>query len=143
MYKPTFGVDAASILFNLPGYRVISASPATDDAPRQVLVETIEAEGACPSCGVLSSRVQERPTQHVKDVSCGGEVIDVRIRKRRYVCCEDDCARKTFRLFVALALPTASPIACIRPANAHRGNYRVSDQHRRGWGLPAGQNRSL
>lgn len=96
MYKPTFGVDAASILFNLPGYRVISARPATDDAPRQVLIETIEAEGACPSCGVLSARVQARPTQQVKDVSCGGGAIDVRVRKRRYVCREIACARKTF-----------------------------------------------
>ncbi|MFK5648024.1 hypothetical protein ACI3ET_16120 [Ornithinimicrobium sp. LYQ121] len=66
MHQPTFDVDPASILFNLPGYRVVSASPAVGERPRQVLIETIEAEGACPSCGVLSARVQARPRQHVK-----------------------------------------------------------------------------
>ena len=96
MHQPTFGVEAASILFNLPGYRVVSASPAVGDKPRQVLVEAVEAEGACPTCGVLSSRVQARPTQHVKDVACGGAGVDVLVRKRRYRCVESDCPRRTF-----------------------------------------------
>ncbi len=96
MFHPTFDADAASILFNLPGYRVVSASPALGEEPRKVLVETIEAEGACPTCGVLSSRVQARPTQHVKDVPCGGTHVDVLVRKRRYLCTESACPRRTF-----------------------------------------------
>jgi transposase len=96
VHQPTFDADTASILFNLPGYRVISATPATGEQPRQVLVETIDAEGACPSCGVLSARVQARPVQHVKDVPCGGEAIDVLVRKRRYACLESACPRRTF-----------------------------------------------
>ncbi|XVX18959.1 ISL3 family transposase [Actinomycetota bacterium] len=96
MHQPTFDVDAASILFNLPGYRVVSAAPAVGEMPRQVLVESIDAEGACPSCGVLSARVQARPIQHVKDVPCGGERIDVLVRKRRYACLEPVCHRRTF-----------------------------------------------
>jgi transposase len=96
VHQPTFDADPASILFNLPGCRVISASPAIGDQLRQVLIETIAAEGACPSCGVLSSRVQARPTQQVKDVACGGERIDVIVRKRRYRCVESPCPRETF-----------------------------------------------
>lgn len=96
MHQPTFDVDAASILFNLSGYRVVSARAAVGDLPRQVLVETVAAEGACPSCGVLSSRVQARPVQRVKDVACGGERLDVLVRKRRYVCREPLCARRSF-----------------------------------------------
>ena len=70
MHKPTFDVDAASILFNLSGYRVVSATPGVGvEQPRQVLIETTTSEGACPSCGVLSSRIQARPTQRVKDVA--------------------------------------------------------------------------
>ena len=46
MHQPTFDVDAASILFNLPGYRVVSASAAVGDQPRQVLIETVASEGA-------------------------------------------------------------------------------------------------
>ncbi|AXH94828.1 ISL3 family transposase [Ornithinimicrobium avium] len=95
MHKPTFDVDAASILFNLPGYRVVSASPAVGDRPRQVIVETITCEGACPACGVFSCRVQARPLQHVKDVPCGGERLDV-VRKRRYACIEELCPRRSF-----------------------------------------------
>ena len=77
MHHPTFDADAASILFNLPGYRVVSAAPASGDQPRRVLIETIQAEGACPACGVFSAKVQARPVQHVKDVSCGGDRLDV------------------------------------------------------------------
>ena len=96
MDHPTFDADAASILFNLPGYRVVSAAPASGDQPRRVIIETIEAEGACPACGVFSAKVQARPVQHVKDVSCGGDRLDVLVRKRRYVCAESDCPRRTF-----------------------------------------------
>ena len=94
MFKPTHDADAASILFNLPGYRVLSAVRGPDG--REVLVETIADEGACPDCGVVSGRVQARPVQRVKDVECGGEPVAVRVRKRRYVCTEELCRRRTF-----------------------------------------------
>ncbi|ANS79341.1 Mobile element protein [Serinicoccus hydrothermalis] len=96
MHQRTFDVDAASILFNLSGYRVVSAGAAVGDQPRRVLIETVAGEGACPSCGVLSSRVQARPTQHVKDVTCGGQPLDVVVRKRRYACGEALCPRRSF-----------------------------------------------
>lgn len=95
MHQPTFDVDAASILFNLSGYRVLSASPAVGDRPRQVIIETTASEGACPSCGVLSARVQDRPTQHVKDVASGAECLEVVVRKRRYACRESLCPRRS------------------------------------------------
>ena len=87
--------DAASILFNLPGYRVISAWHE-EEGQRVVLIETLATEDGCPSCGVMSSRVQSRPVQQVKDVTCGGEPVVVRVRKRRYICAEELCPRGTF-----------------------------------------------
>lgn len=110
MSKPTFtdpeqaqrpalvrGVDVASVLFNLPGYRVVSVTPASGDEPlRTVLVESVESEAGCPSCGVLTSRVHSRPVQGVKDLPCGGEAVRVLVRKRRYVCVEPFCERATF-----------------------------------------------
>jgi transposase len=75
---------------------VVSVSPADGDGLREVTIEAVDAEGACPSCGVLSSRVQARPTQHVKDVTCGAERLDVVVRKRRYLCPESGCPRVTF-----------------------------------------------
>ena len=87
--------DAASILFNLPGYQVVSASRA-EDGHRVVLIETVSTEGGCPGCGVMSSRVHSRPIQQVKDLPCGGGRLTVRVCKRRYVCAETVCARRTF-----------------------------------------------
>lgn len=139
MPQPTFDADPASILFNLPGYRVVSASPAAGDQPRQVLIETIEAEGACPTCGVLSSRVQARPTQHVKDVTCGGERLDVSVRKRRYACLESACPRRTFteeteqlpaRARVTTRLATQVITACRAEP---RAVSRVADEARLAW----------
>jgi hypothetical protein len=96
VFQPTFDADPASLLFNLPDYRVVCVTAAVGDDPRQVVVETIDTEGACPACGVLSSRVQARPVQEVKDVTCGGERLAVSVRKRRYVCAETACPRRTF-----------------------------------------------
>jgi transposase len=86
--------DAASILFNLEGHVVLSAERA--GAGRTVLVEPVEREGACPDCGVLSSRVQARPIHRVRDVQCGGEPLEVRVRKRRLACLEPQCPRRSF-----------------------------------------------
>src|SRR5690625_1021834 len=44
----------------------------------------------------MSSRVHSRPVQQVKDVTCGGQPVVVRVRKRRYVCAEELCPRGTF-----------------------------------------------
>lgn len=49
MFKNTGGIDAASILLNLTTYRVITV--IQDPAGRQVLVESIETEADCPTCG--------------------------------------------------------------------------------------------
>lgn len=94
MFQPTHDADAASILFNLPGYRVLAA--VRSEGHREVLVEAIDQKGACPDCGVVSSRVQARPVQSVKDLECGGEPVVLRVRKRRYLCSEELCARRTF-----------------------------------------------
>ncbi|MGP5690753.1 ISL3 family transposase, partial [Glutamicibacter ardleyensis] len=53
MIKDTGRIDAASILLNLTDYRVITVTQEL--AGRQVLVEPIETEAACPSCGVLTT----------------------------------------------------------------------------------------
>ncbi|WP_148045149.1 transposase family protein, partial [Arthrobacter oryzae] len=86
--------DAASILFNLEGHIVLSAERT--GAGRTVLVEPIEREGACPDCGVMSSRIQARPVHRVRDVPCGGSPVEVRVRKRRLACLEPQCPRRSF-----------------------------------------------
>lgn len=71
MFKDTGPIDAASILLNLTDYRVIAATH--DLHGRRVLIEPVATEAACPSCGVLTTRIQARPVHRVKDLPAGGD----------------------------------------------------------------------
>jgi transposase len=86
--------DAASVIFNLPGYRVIDAV----DLPlggRRVKVQPVDLEDGCPECGVVSSRVHAWSVQRVRDVGHAGRV-EVVVRKPRLACVEPACGRRTF-----------------------------------------------
>jgi hypothetical protein len=90
--------SAATVLFNLPGYCVIDV--VRDDGKgregdRIVTVVSTATEGACPRCGVLTSRVHQRTTQRLRDVSVDG-VVTVLWVKRRWRCAEDRCPRMSF-----------------------------------------------
>lgn len=57
--------DAASVIFDLPGYRVIDAV----DLPlcgRRVKVQSDEVADGCPVCGVVSSRIHARTMQQAR-----------------------------------------------------------------------------
>ena len=58
--------DAATVLFNLPGYRVLDAQD--DVVGRWALVEPVDPVGHCPDCGFDSTRVHSRPVSRVADV---------------------------------------------------------------------------
>ncbi|WP_343908121.1 ISL3 family transposase, partial [Brachybacterium fresconis] len=94
MYEPTGSPrDAASTIFNLPGYRVVDAADVPDGA-RRVLIESILAPG-CPTCGVVATRVHSRRRQRLRDVPIGG-AVEVVWAKRRWFCDEPSCGRGTF-----------------------------------------------
>src|SRR3954454_17651332 len=81
--------EAASVLFDLPGYRVVDAV----DRPGQLRLVTVAStarEAACPACGVLSERVHQRRGQRLADVSVAGPVEVVLVR-RRFACAEPLC----------------------------------------------------
>ena len=86
--------EAASVLFDLPGYCVIDAV----DRPGQLRLVTIAStasEAACPSCGVLSARVHQRRRQRLADVPVAG-AVEVMLIRRRFACAESLCGRRTF-----------------------------------------------
>ena len=94
MSEPTVSQrDAASTLFNLPGYRVIDAVD-TAGGGRRVLIVSTEPPG-CPACGVISTRVHQRIRQRVRDVPVAG-AVEVVWCKRRWICAEDLCTKVTF-----------------------------------------------
>lgn len=96
MFKPTFddAVDPATMLFNLPQYRVVAVTRDVMGT-RKVFIDTPTGEAGCPSCGVISSRVHQRTQQRIRDVPFDGQVVVWWIKKR-WRCNESLCARTTF-----------------------------------------------
>jgi len=94
VFKDTGGIDAASMLLNLTDYRVIDVIQGVQE--RQVMVEPVATEAACPSCGVFTTRIHARPVHRVKDLSTGGDDLQVWVRKRRMACFEPACERRSF-----------------------------------------------
>ncbi len=93
MNEPTgVAADAATILFNLPDYRVISTTITA--GRRQVIIETDQPPG-CPSCGVIASRRKERRFQRLRDIPVAGPV-EVLWSKYRWYCEETACDRLSF-----------------------------------------------
>jgi len=88
-------IDRTTLLFALPGFRVLNVS-LEPDGGRLVLVETVATEGGCPSCGVMSSRIKDRPVCRLKDLPHGSLALHLWVCKRRFVCTEKRCARRSF-----------------------------------------------
>ena len=63
-------IDRTTLLFALPGFRVLNVTPEPDGG-RLVVVENSATEGGCPSCGVMSSRIKDRPLCRLKDLPHG------------------------------------------------------------------------
>ena len=94
MIEPTgVAADAATSIFNLPDYRVISTS-LSPDGGRRVIVETDQPPG-CPTCGVVASRRKERRFQRIRDIPVAGPV-EVLWSKYRWYCEEPACERLSF-----------------------------------------------
>ena len=106
--------DATTLLFGLPGFRVLSVTLGPDGG-RQVLVESTVVTDSCPLCGVLSGRVKDRPVVRIKDLPHGSVPLRVQVRKRRLVCAERLCERRSF----------TQSCAELRPRSRLTGRLRV------------------
>ena len=60
------------------------------------MIESTEETDGCPTCGVLSGRVKDRPVSRIKDLPHASLALRVRVRKRRLVCAEQLCERCSF-----------------------------------------------
>jgi transposase len=88
--------DPAGVLFGLEAeFRVVSVQRAGPEAV-QVIIEQVVREGPCPTCGVVSSAIKDRTLMRVKDLPASGQTVELWWRKRRLLCGEGLCPRRSF-----------------------------------------------
>jgi transposase len=87
--------DRTTLLFALPEFRVLDVT-LEPGGGRRVLVESLAEEGGCPTCGVMSALIKDRPTSRVKDLPHGPLPLVVWVRKRRFSCAQRLCERRSF-----------------------------------------------
>lgn len=88
--------ESTSVLLGLEDEFTVLQLERIDADTVHVVIEVIDQEGACPGCGVLTSRVKERPLVRVKDLPASGQRTDLWWLKRRLVCREPACGTVTF-----------------------------------------------
>src|SRR5215204_4102325 len=100
--------DATSVLFGLEhDFRVLEVQ-RVDTTTVKVIIEQTVREGPCPECGVFSGVVKERPWMRLRDLPISGQSVELWWRKRRLVCGEVLCPRKTFTQ-VSIAVRPRAP----------------------------------
>ena len=88
--------EGTSVLLGLEDEFAVLQLNRIDVDTVRVVIEVIDREGACPGCGVPSSRVKDRPLVRVKDLPASGQRTELWWLKRRLVCREVHCATGTF-----------------------------------------------
>lgn len=100
--------ERTSLLFGLNGYRVFEVTEAAAEGLR-VLIETVDREAGCPSCGVFSASVKDRPERRLRDLPCGDRPAQVWLKQRRLECLEPLCERQSFTMTTEEIPARASP----------------------------------
>ena len=86
----------ASVLFGLEEEFGLLDVQRIDAKTVKVIIEQAAREGPCPACGVWSSAVKDRPAMRLKDLPAFGQSVELWWRKRRLICGEAGCPRRTF-----------------------------------------------
>src|SRR5215213_6076037 len=130
--------ETTSVLFGLDDHRVLDVVRVGDRVVR-VVIETIEREGACPACGVLSARVKERPLVRLRDLPASGQRVQLWCRRRRLACREPACPRLSFTQASAQVPARARVTTRLRAwlaeaiAGSNRAVADVAAEHRVSW----------
>ncbi len=120
--------DPTSLLFGLDEFTVVDvARVGCDDMLVRVVIETVAREAACPDCGVLTARVKDRPLCRLKDLPASGRRVQLCWRKRRLLCREEGCPRRSFVERVEAVAPRARVTQRLRQrlARAIAGSNRA------------------
>lgn len=88
--------EATSVLLGLEDEFAVLQLDRIDPDTVKIVIEVIDHEGACPGCGVPTSRIKERPLVRLKDLPASGQQVELWWLKRRLVCREVLCGTGTF-----------------------------------------------
>ena len=97
--------DPAAVLLGLEDEFCVLSVRRTAASAVEVIVEQTAREGPCPTCGVPSSAVKDRPLVQIKDLAASGQTVELRWRKRRLVCRQDRCPLRSFTQSSAAVRP--------------------------------------
>jgi transposase len=87
---------ATAVLFGIEDeFDVLSVDRLGPDQVK-ILIELRSVEAACPTCGVITGRVKDRPVRRIKDLPASGQQTQLWWRKRRLACLETLCPRRSF-----------------------------------------------
>ncbi len=90
------GSDDATCLLGLGGLAVERVALAADGVKIVALVTSDPDAARCPGCREVSTPAKEWVLTRPKDLPCGGMVVVMQWRKRRWRCRTQDCPRQTF-----------------------------------------------
>jgi len=85
--------DDAHCLLGIEGFVVLATND--EDGEWFVLVETTRNRTGCPSCGVIATG-HGRSVVQVRDLPAGGRPVRLVWRKRRWICRDPECEKKSF-----------------------------------------------
>jgi len=130
--------DLTSCLFGLDSFRVVDVA-RVDGGVVQVVIETVAVQQECPDCGTVSGRVKDRPLTRIKDVPGAAGPVILWWRKRRLMCIQQRCPRRSFMQVTVEVPPRSRLTDRLRHALARAiagSNRAVSDvaaQHQVAW----------
>jgi len=88
--------EATSVLLGIENEFDVLSVARIGPGQVKIIIEMRSAEAPCPACGVISTRVKDRPLRRMKDLPASGQSVELWWRKRRLGCSEALCWRRSF-----------------------------------------------
>jgi transposase len=127
------------VLFGLEDEFSVLDVQRVDATSVTVIIERTARDGPCPVCGVITGTVKDRPVMRLKDLAASGQTVELWWRKRRLVCRENLCPRKTFTQVSTAVRPRARVTERLRHqvaiaiASSNRAVSDVAREYRVSW----------
>ncbi len=83
-----------SLPFSLPGFEVTEVNSTAEQLIICATSQSVQAE--CPACHEASQRVHSYYQRSPRDLPVSGQVVQLRLRVRRFRCLGAQCSKQTF-----------------------------------------------